>query len=81
MTATASQPRTTRAPRTRGINTETLATEEEVAGRLQLKPATLREWRWRGTGPRFIRFSTKAIRYRWSDVDEWLDQQTQGEPA
>lgn len=46
-------------------------TELQVAQRLGLSVATLRAWRHRGTGPRFLRFG-RAVRYLQSDVDEFI---------
>jgi excisionase family DNA binding protein len=46
-------------------------TEHQVAQRLGLSVATLRAWRHRGTGPRFLRFG-RAVRYLQSDLDEFI---------
>jgi excisionase family DNA binding protein len=46
-------------------------TEYQVAQRLGLSVATLRAWRHRGTGPRFLRFG-RAVRYLQSDLDEFI---------
>jgi len=45
--------------------------ESQVAERLGLAVATLRAWRHRGTGPRFLRFG-RAVRYLPSDLDEFI---------
>lgn len=45
--------------------------ESQVADRLGLSVATLRAWRHRGTGPRFLRFG-RAVRYLPSDLDEFI---------
>jgi hypothetical protein len=42
-----------------------------VAERLGLAVATLRAWRHRGTGPRFLRFG-RAVRYLPADLDEFI---------
>jgi predicted DNA-binding transcriptional regulator AlpA len=54
------------------VGSKALLTEKDVAATLGLKPATLRNWRVRGEGPRFVRLSRRAIRYRRADVDEWV---------
>lgn len=36
----------------------------------------LAQMRYLGRGPRFIKISNKAVRYRRSDIDAWLDSQT-----
>jgi predicted site-specific integrase-resolvase len=35
---------------------------EQVAERYQLSPGTLKEWRYRGVGPKFVRLG-KHVRY------------------
>lgn len=45
--------------------------ELQVAERLGLSVATLRAWRHRGTGPRFLRFG-RAVRYLPADLDEFI---------
>lgn len=42
-------------------------TERQVAEQLGLSVATLRAWRHRGKGPRFLRFG-RSVRYLPSDV-------------
>lgn len=39
---------------------------------------TLAVWRMRGIGPRFIKLENGSVRYRWADVDAWLDAQETG---
>ena len=46
-------------------------TEREVAARLGLSVATLRTWRMRHTGPRFVRLG-RAVRYLENDIDEYV---------
>jgi predicted DNA-binding transcriptional regulator AlpA len=46
-------------------------TEREVAERLGLSCATLRAWRHRRKGPRYVRFG-RAVRYLPRDVDEFI---------
>ena len=49
----------------------TALTEQQVAEELGLSVATLRAWRHRGTGPRFVRFG-RAVRYLPADLDEFI---------
>lgn len=51
-----------------------LATIEEVSGYLRISVNTLYQWRHRGVGPRAALVG-RHLRYRWSDVEKWLDQQ------
>src|SRR5437870_97107 len=46
-------------------------TEAQVAEQLGLSVATLRAWRHRGKGPRFLRFG-RAVRYLPADLDEFI---------
>ena len=46
-------------------------TESQVAEQLGLSVATLRAWRHRGRGPRFVRFG-RAVRYLPADLDAFV---------
>ena len=52
-----------------------LLTPQQVARWLGKPLATLYAWRSRGQGPRGIRVGN-ALRYRRSEVEQWLDQHT-----
>lgn len=45
-------------------------TDVEVAARLGVSRFTVRSWRLKGTGPRFLKMG-RAVRYRPQDVDEY----------
>jgi predicted DNA-binding transcriptional regulator AlpA len=49
-----------------------LLSEKQVAAMLGLEPPTLRNWRVKGQGPRFVRLSRRAVRYSRADVEEWV---------
>ncbi len=49
-----------------------LCTPRELAAFLGVPVKTLYEWRYRGDGPPAIRVG-KHLRYRWDDVEAWLD--------
>lgn len=53
----------------------TLATPAEVAQYLHTTTASLAQDRYKGTGPKFIKQGRKVL-YRWSDVADWLNQNT-----
>jgi predicted DNA-binding transcriptional regulator AlpA len=53
---------------------ERLLTEAEAAEYLQFTPRFLQARRVRGDGPPFVRVSSRAIRYRRSDLVEWVEQ-------
>lgn len=46
-------------------------TESQVAEQLGLSVATLRAWRHRGKGPRFLRFG-RAVRYLPADLETFI---------
>jgi excisionase family DNA binding protein len=48
-------------------------TDVEVAARLGVSRFTVRSWRLKGTGPRFLKMG-RAVRYRPQDVDEYERQ-------
>jgi Helix-turn-helix domain len=48
-------------------------TEAEVSGIMKCTKAALRRWRREGRGPRFLRIG-RLIRYRVSDLEEFLDK-------
>lgn len=51
-----------------------MATPEEVAAYLQVSIETVYGWRKKRIGPRASRVG-KHLRYRWDDLDTWLDEQ------
>lgn len=55
--------------------TSELMAPAELGHRLAKSTAVLANWRYLGTGPRFIKLN-RAVRYRVSDVEAWLDEQT-----
>lgn len=50
-----------------------ILTTPEAAAYLKLGVPTLNRYRLTGAGPRFARISGGAVRYRRSDLDEWLE--------
>ncbi|MGV9600800.1 helix-turn-helix transcriptional regulator [Streptosporangium sandarakinum] len=53
----------------------------EVAEYLGVPEKTLTQWRWLKKGPKWHRLEGRHVRYRWSDVEKWLDEQAQGGAA
>jgi excisionase family DNA binding protein len=51
-----------------------LVTVEELADYLGVPVATLYSWRYHGNGPPGLRVG-KHLRYRWDDVQEWVQAQ------
>lgn len=59
-------------PTTSSSLTETLLTSAQAAEVLNLTPRFLEMRRFRGGGPRFVRVSSRCVRYRRSDLDAWV---------
>lgn len=53
-----------------------LLTPAQLGEYLGLTVGALAQMRYRGNGPKFIKLGGKQVRYRESDVQAWLDQQT-----
>jgi excisionase family DNA binding protein len=53
-----------------------LATPQEVADYLNVPLNTVYDWRRKRTGPKASKVGVH-LRYRWSDVETWLNQQAQ----
>lgn len=51
-----------------------LLTTDDVSSLLHVPPATLRQWRHQGRGPRSFKLGA-LVRYERADVLEWLRQQ------
>ncbi len=50
-------------------------TTRQAAALIGLKKNTLEIWRIRGGGPRYIKFG-RAVRYRQSDLETYIEAQT-----
>lgn len=57
-----------------GYHPGVLLTERELALAIHVSRRTLQYWRQTASGPAFMR-AGRHIRYRVSDVTEWLEQQ------
>jgi predicted DNA-binding transcriptional regulator AlpA len=55
---------------------ERLLSEAEVAEVLGKPPRTLRQWRYLGAGPRYLKVGA-TVRYRKADLEAWLRAQEQ----
>lgn len=51
-----------------------LLAEKEAAKALGFSERTLQKWRSVGGGPRFVRVSARAVRYRQVDIDAWVEE-------
>lgn len=50
-----------------------LITETEAAAILGARVQTLRNWRWRGCGPRWRRVGQRLVRYHRADLAAFID--------
>jgi predicted DNA-binding transcriptional regulator AlpA len=50
-----------------------LLTTAQAAAFLGLKQNTLQHWRIYGKGPAIVRLSPRAVRYRRSDLESWVE--------
>lgn len=57
-------------------NPDALLLSREVAEIRRMTDNALRQERWRGTGPRFIRDGRRRVLYRAGDVSAWLESRT-----
>jgi len=55
---------------------EPLLESNVIADLLGTTPQNLAQLRYRGTGPKFIKLGHRAVRYRWSDVEAWIESNT-----
>ena len=53
-----------------------LLTIEQLSNYLQIPVQTLYAWRHENVGPRALK-ARRALRYRRTDVDAWLEEQSQ----
>ena len=60
---------------------ESLLDTRGAAASLSLSRRTLETWRWEGKGPRWIRFSLGAVRYRRADLIDFIQAHEAVEPT
>lgn len=53
------------------MTTPALLTPKEAAAFLQVSEKLLKEWRVKGSGPKFRRFGHRTVRYLQSDLTDW----------
>ena len=52
---------------------DALATEREAADFLGVTTRALQKWRGTGSGPKFVRISSRCVRYRRRDLIAWSE--------
>jgi hypothetical protein len=50
-----------------------LLTEADAAAYLRLTRRALQAWRYQGRGPRFVKISRRAVRYRIDDLEAFVE--------
>ncbi len=55
------------------LNPADLLTETEAADLLRVAVQTLRNWRWRGQGPRALKIGLRMVRYRRADIEAFIE--------
>ena len=68
-------------PSTAPLNPADLLSELEVSASLSISPQTLRNWRAKGEGPRFVKVGKRVVRYFRSDVDAFIEAGVSGKVA
>ena len=58
------------------VNLDRLIDEREAADLLCYSVRALQNWRHRGGGPKFVKVSSRSIRYRIGDIHEWVEDKT-----
>lgn len=58
-----------------------LVDEREAAAILGAQVQTLRNWRWRGLGPRYRRVGQRLIRYHRADLARFIDGDDKADAA
>ena len=58
-----------------------LLDENEAAHTLSVAVQTLRNWRWKGEGPRFVKLGKRTVRYRRGDLAAFVEAGTTGKAA
>lgn len=53
---------------------DAILTDEQLALMWKLSPSTLRHWRSANEGPPYFKLGGRLVRYRWSEVQAWMDE-------
>ena len=61
-------------PEREGAMNDALATPQQVADYLGTTTGALAQKRYLGIGPKFIKLGQKTVRYRWADVEAYVNE-------
>ncbi len=53
-----------------------LATDPEFCAYAGLTRQQSAQLRYLGTGPKFVKVTGRQVRYRWDDIEAWVDSRT-----
>lgn len=67
------KPTTAPPPTTATLQPGDLLTEREAAAILGVQVATLSNWRWHRTGPRFVKIGKRCVRYPRADLEAFIE--------
>ena len=62
-------------------NAAFLLDEKEAAASLSVAVQTLRNWRWKGEGPRYVKVGARLVRYRRGDLVAFIEASSTGKVA
>ena len=60
---------------------DALSTEREAADFLGVSTRALQKWRATGSGPQFVRISSRCVRYRRRDLIAWAENRLKSSTA
>lgn len=58
-----------------------LLDENEAAASLSVAVQTMRNWRWKGEGPRYVKVGARLVRYRRGDLAAFVEAGCTGKAA
>lgn len=58
------------------LDHRTLATDRDFCEYAGLTRGQSAQLRYLGTGPKFIKVTGRQIRYRWEDIEAWVEART-----
>ena len=63
------------------VNPADLLDENEAAASLSVAVQTLRNWRWKGEGPHYVKVGARLVRYRRGDLAAFVEAGSTGKAA
>ncbi|MBL1073434.1 DNA-binding protein [Nocardia sp. 2] len=66
---------------TRGAGDRKLATDSEFCEYAGLTRGQSAQLRYTGRGPKFVKVTGRQVRYRWEDIEQWVNDRLQQSTA